>query len=151
VGFGYGTFTIQAAKVIKGTLHAFDIESEMLQLLKQKNELQLLTNVLLQIKDILTQTTGLPDSSVDYVMLFNLLHNEQPGLFFNEAYRILKPKGKLGIIHWRSDIDTPRGPNLDIRPDPEQILEKLDSHKFDVLRKPFLLEPFHFGLLLSKM
>jgi ubiquinone/menaquinone biosynthesis C-methylase UbiE len=32
IGCGYGTFTIPAAKQIKGRLYAFDIEKEMLEI-----------------------------------------------------------------------------------------------------------------------
>ncbi len=72
-------------------------------------------NVILEQRDVLTQTTGLADNSIDYVMLFNILHHESPNDFLNEAYRILKPNGKVGILHWRSDIETPRGPHLTIQ------------------------------------
>jgi ubiquinone/menaquinone biosynthesis C-methylase UbiE len=30
-GFGYGTFTIPAAKIISGKIYAFDIEPEMIE------------------------------------------------------------------------------------------------------------------------
>ena len=36
IGCGYGTFTIPSAKQIKGKLYAFDIEKEMLDIVKQK-------------------------------------------------------------------------------------------------------------------
>ena len=36
IGCGYGTFTIPAAKKIKGKLYAFDIEEDMLDIVKQK-------------------------------------------------------------------------------------------------------------------
>ena len=84
--------------------------------------MNIFSNVILEHRDILIQTTGLADNSVDYVMLFNILHHESPDDFLNEAYRILKPNGKVGILHWRSDIETPRGPDLSIRPKPDQIL-----------------------------
>ena len=35
------------------------------------------------------------------------------------SFRILKDDGIISIIHWRSDIQTPRGPSLDIRPKPQ--------------------------------
>jgi ubiquinone/menaquinone biosynthesis C-methylase UbiE len=43
IGCGYGTFTIPVAKQISGKLYAFDIEDEMLDIVKQKiiNEKQL--------------------------------------------------------------------------------------------------------------
>lgn len=151
IGCGYGTFTIPAAKSISGKLYAFDIEEEMLDIVTQKLNNESVRNVILEHRDILIQTTGLADNSVDYVMLFNILHHEAPFDFITEAYRVLKPDGKVGIIHWRSDVDTPRGPHLTIRPKPDQILTFIDNQKFSLLKAPVVIEPYHFGLLLSKI
>ena len=151
IGCGYGTFTVPSAKLIRGKLYAFDIEDEMLGIVKQKLKNEDFENVILKERDILTQTTGLADNSIDYVMLFNILHHESPQEFLNEAYRILKPNGKIGIIHWRSDILTPRGPDLKIRPKPEQVLRWINLQKFSILKEPVILEPYHFGLILSKI
>lgn len=150
IGCGYGTFTIPAAKLINGTLYTFDIEPQMVELLPEKFKDESITNVIVKNRDILAETTGLPDNSVDYVMLFNILHHEKPIDFFDEAYRILKPDGKIGIIHWRSDIETPRGPDLSIRPRPNQVMEWIDKQKFRISKAPFIFEPYHFGLIISK-
>ena len=151
IGSGYGTFTIPTARKIKGKLYSFDIEKEMLDIVRQKLTNEHLENVILEQRDILTQTTGLADNSIDYVMLFNILHHDSPIDFFEEAYRILKPKGKVGILHWRSDISTPRGPDLSIRPNPDQILQWIDRLKFNVFKEPVVIEPYHYGLILSKL
>lgn len=149
VGCGYGTFTIPVSKLITGTLYAFDIESEMIDSTREKLLASKSDNVVLELRDVLTQTTGLAESSVDYVMLFNILHHETPKDFLNESHRILKPGGKIGIIHWRSDIQTPRGPDLSIRPKPEQIIGLIDDNRFRVEVEPMILLPFHYGLLIS--
>jgi ubiquinone/menaquinone biosynthesis C-methylase UbiE len=150
IGSGYGTFTLPTAKLIQGKLFAFDIEDEMIETLNQKIEKEQIKNIVLSKRDILTHSTGLPDNSTDYVMLFNILHHESPLDFINEAYRILKPKGTIGIIHWRSDISTPRGPDLNIRPKPEQIASWFDKQRFQIEKQPFIIEPYHFGLIISK-
>lgn len=122
-GCGYGTFTIPAAKIIKGTIYAIDIEKEMISLTHQEAKKHQLRNVKTVLSDFMTQGTGLKDLSVDYVMLFNILHIEQPDVLLKESYRILRPCGKLGIIHWNYDPSTPRGPSMDIRPRPQQCLQ----------------------------
>ncbi len=81
----------------------------------------------------------------------NAISRDAVNDFLNEAYRILKPKGKIGIIHWRSDILTPRGPELDIRPKPDQILQWIDIQQFSVYKEPFIIKPYHFGLIISKL
>lgn len=150
IGSGYGTFTLPAAKIIKGLLYAFDIEPEMIFHLEKRIILTKTKNVKTKNRDILRETTGLPSNSADYVMLFNIMHHESPDELLDESYRILKPGGKTGIIHWRTDIETPRGPDMEIRPKPEQIIEKTDIKKFKITRGPVILEPFHYGLVLSK-
>lgn len=151
IGCGYGTFTIPTAKLLKGKLYAFDIDTKMIEALQEKISTTPINNITIQHKDILTHTTELPANSVDYVMLFNILHHNAPAEFLNEAYRILKPQGKIGIIHWRSDISTPRGPDLSIRPKPEQIIAWIDTEKFKIDKAPFIIKPYHYGLLVSKI
>ena len=53
-------------------------------------------------------------------MPFNILHLEKPEVLLKEAKRILTKNGKVGIIHWNYGSKTPRGPSMDIRPNPEQ-------------------------------
>ncbi len=151
IGSGYGTFTIPTAKLISGKLFAYDIEEEMVETLNLKIQNDHITNVVLEKRDILSQTCGVPHNSIDYVMLFNILHHESPLEFINEAYRILKPAGKIGIIHWRSDISTPRGPDLSIRPKPEQVTTWFDQQKFLIEKQPFIIEPYHFGIVVTKV
>lgn len=150
IGCGYGTFTLEVSNRIKNTLYAFDIEIQMINLIQSKIRKGNIKNIKLFNLDVLEKTTKLKAASIDYVMLFNILHNEHPQLFFEEAYRILKKGGKIGIIHWRSDVTTPRGPALNIRLKPEEIIEILDPNQFEILKKTFIIEPFHFGILLCK-
>jgi SAM-dependent methyltransferase len=89
------------------------------------------------------------DVSVDYVMLFNILHDERPERILNEAYRILRPKGSVGIIHWNYDSGTPRGPPMDIRPKPEQCYEWALKAGFTYLSSHDL-KPYHYGFVFAK-
>jgi len=150
VGCGYGTFTIATSKKIRGILHAFDIEKEMIEFVRNRAKHESIENIKLYHKDIITETTNLNPGTIDYVMLFNILHHENPDDLLNESFRILKQGGKVGIIHWRSDIKTPRGPDLSIRPKPEEIVSWLNKSQWESCTKPFILEPYHYGLIISK-
>ncbi len=121
-GSGYGTFTIPAAKIIKGNVFALDIDQSMITRLNKRIDETKLSNIKVINRDFVHKGTGLNDNSVDYVMLFNILHAENPDILLNETYRILKPDGKAGIIHWIHSSLTPRGPTLDIRPTPFNVL-----------------------------
>lgn len=151
IGFGFGTFSIPAARKISGNLYGFDIDKGMLNTLSIKLLKDDIKNIFLEQRDILSQKTNLSKNSVDYVMLFNILHHHSSTYFLDEAYRILKKNGTVGIIHWRTDINTPRGPNIKFRPSPQQILKLVNKEKFRIEKKPFSLHPYHYGLLLSKI
>lgn len=148
-GCGYGTFTIPVAQIIKGKIYAFDIELEMIRFTIEDAQKYGLTNVEAIQRDFMTAGSGLKDASVDYAMLFNILHLENPVALLGEARRILKKSGKIGIIHWNYDPKTPRGPSMDIRPKPEQCIQWAESVGFS---NPVQhdLKPYHYGIVLTK-
>lgn len=148
-GSGYGTFTIPAAKIISGTIYALDVEPEMARAVEQKAKEQKLANLKMILRDFVSEGSGLSETSVDYVMLFNILHLENPVGLLKEAYRILKPDGKAGVIHWNYDLSTPRGPPMDIRPKPAQIKQWAESVGF-VFERQIDLKPYHYGVMLRK-
>lgn len=148
-GCGYGTFTIPAARIVKGTVYAIDIEADMVHATEKETGKAGLHNVKTILRDFMAKGTGLKDASVDYVMLFNILHIEHPEILLKESYRILRPEGKLGIIHWDYDPATPRGPLMDIRPKPEQCIVWAEEAGF-VNSEQFDLQPYHYGIVMRK-
>jgi ubiquinone/menaquinone biosynthesis C-methylase UbiE len=148
-GCGYGTFTVPAAKIIAGKIYAFDIEPEMVEVVKQKAKMLNLENVEAVVRDFVSEGSGLSDASVDYVFLFNILHLENPEKLLKESCRILKRGGKAGIIHWNYDSKTPRGPPMNIRPRPEQCVSWAESVGF-IFEQKLDLKPYHYGLVLRK-
>ncbi|MHB1457125.1 MAG: class I SAM-dependent methyltransferase [Armatimonadota bacterium] len=148
-GCGYGTFTIPAAKMINGQIFALDIEPEMISITSSKKKEFGLGNIAPVLCDFMADGSGLPNESVDYVMLFNILHLENPESLLSEAYRVLKNGGKVGIIHWNYDPSTPRGPAIEIRPKPEECMQWAQNAGFvDPVR--FDLKPYHYGIVLAK-
>jgi SAM-dependent methyltransferase len=147
-GCGYGTFTIPAAKVIKGKIYALDIEPDMIRITEEEAKKHGLNNVKTVMRDFMADGSGLPDRSMDYVMLFNILHFEKPIELISEAKRILKQGGMLGIIHWNYDPTTPRGPSMDIRPKPEDCIKWAQSVGFNKAVR-YDLRPYHYGIVLT--
>lgn len=150
LGCGFGTFSIPASQIVKNKVHAFDIDKEMIRQLQSKIDQLSIKNIELHLKDFIAEGTGLPDCSIDYVMLFNILHHDIPHQILGEVYRILKKGAKAGIVHWRRDIQTPRGPELDIRPTPEQCKKWAIETDF-AIQKELILEPYHFGIIIYKL
>jgi len=112
-GCGYGTFTLPAARCTRGVVTALDIEPLMVARVRQKAEAQVLLNVRAEIRDFVSQGTGLVSATQSHAMIFNLLHLEQPLALLREAHRTLHCGGTVAVMHWRSDVPTPRGHALD--------------------------------------
>lgn len=148
-GSGYGTFTIPAAKYSTGTISALDIEPDFIDILQQKAKQQSFTNIKAEVRDFVSDGTGLESSTQSHAMIFNLLHIEKPLELLREAYRVLRKGGNLSVIHWRSDIPTPRGPSLEIRPTPEHCKAWIEAAGFHAVQNVDLHEccKFHFGIL----
>lgn len=152
IGCGYGSFTLPIAKAKPTSqLIAFDIEQEMLEITQQHLKTQKVVNVTTQLKDVLAYGTELTNDSVDLVLLFNMLHFLERDTLIKEAYRVLKPGGKIAIIHWRKDITTPRGPAMKLRPDYSDITQAIKNLKLKPLNEGLLLKPYHWGIQLIKI
>jgi len=150
-GCGYGTFTLAAAAIASGTVHALDIEPAMTDIVRRKCRDSGITNVEATVRDFVAQGTGLADDSMDAALLFNILHHEEPIALLKEALRVLKPNGILAVVHWNYDPTTPRGPAMDIRPRPEQCIEwgKVAGFHFNDQDR-YDLPPYHYALLFRK-
>ena len=109
-----------------------------------------LDNVECQLRDFCTDGSGVADAGMDYVMLFNILHVDNPVSLLQEARRNLAQGGLLGIIHWIYDEETPRGPPLDIRPKPEQCRDWAIEAGFSPHGETIELPPYHYGLVMKR-
>ena len=150
-GCGYGTFTIAAAGLVTGRVFSLDIEPVMIAETARKSTEAGLANVVSEERDVVVHGSGRPDGSAADCMLFNILHIEDPVGLLREAYRVLKPGGSIGIIHWRTDIPTPRGPSAAIRPQPAQCRSCAESVGFQYVRDEALCCcSWHWGLVMRK-
>jgi len=146
-GFGYGTFTIPASKKIKGMIYAYDIEDALNKELESKLKINNITNVIPFTRDFISSGTDLQNEEVDYVMLFNILHADESIDILKETFRILKKKGRVGVIHWNYDPGTPRGPSMSVRPKPEELKNMLTNAGFSIIKHNINLPPYHYGIL----
>ena len=149
-GCGYGTFVLAAARLTPGIVHAFDIETTMIAVTASRARAAGLANVRAVCCDFMSAGTHLAADSVDYAMVFNVLHTEEPWRLLSEAFRVLRPGGVLAMMHWVHDATTPRGPALDIRPTPEQCCQWAGEAGFAIEGGAEPLPPHHFGLVARK-
>lgn len=139
LGCGYGTFTIPISKTISGTLYTFDIDPDMIG---RTQERAAGLRVVCEPRDVMEFGFGV---QVDAVLLFNILHCDQPIKLLRHAAAAGK---EVLIIHWQYG-DTPRGPMLEIRPRPEQIIEWATVANLEPLGDVIDLPPWHYGLRLA--
>jgi SAM-dependent methyltransferase len=143
LGCGYGTFSTPVAKAIRGTLYTFDIDPTMVaRTLERGSGLPMIGDV----RDVMEQGFGV---AVDAVLLFNILHCEEPATLLRHARNALRAGGEALVIHWRHDIATPRGPAADVRPRPDQIA--IWGLQAGLEAGPVIdLPPWHYGMCLQR-
>ncbi len=150
IGCGYGTFTVPVAEETDFDVYAFDIESSMIEIAGRNALKAGVRNVRLILRDVIEHGTGLEQGRAGMVLLFNILHFKERRILLDEASRILKPDGVAAIIHWRKDIETPRGPDVQSRPDERTILDSVSGLDLYFDGNSRILEPYHWGIQLVK-
>lgn len=151
LGCGYGTFTAAAAQRTSELVYALDIDPLMVADTAARIARAGYENVVIERRDFVANGFGRPDGSVSFVLMFNILHIEDPVGLLREARRVLRPGGSVAVIHWNMDAGTPRGPPLDIRPRPQQCkmwAEHADLHW--VRDQSLPSTPWHWGMLLTR-
>ncbi|MEM7466973.1 MAG: class I SAM-dependent methyltransferase [Pseudomonadota bacterium] len=148
-GCGYGTFTTPRAQIVNGRVSTFDLDEQMIAHARGQLPAEILNKVQFHHLDFCFATQVLGKSIADYVMLFNILHGEEPIRLLEQAFDLLCPEGRAGIIHWNYDPDTPRGPPMDIRPQPEELADLAHGAGF-MVSEMIDLPPFHYGFQLQK-
>jgi len=150
-GCGYGTFTIAAARRIPGLVYAVDIDPLMVNATNTRASRAGLRNIVVEQRDFVSDGCGRPGDSISYAMLFNILHIENPVSLLREARRIVRVGGIVSVIHWRHDIETPRGPPLKIRPRSTQCRAWAEEAGLQWLMSPELPgSPWHWGMTFKR-
>ena len=149
LGCGYGTFTVPVARRITGSLHTYDLDEAMVARTRERAAGAEVTNVVVERRDVLAHGFDLSPGSQDGCLLFNILHHDEPVAMLSAAAEIVRPGGRLFVIHWRHDPETPRGPDLSIRPRPEEIVAWAALAGLGLRGEVHDLPPWHYGLVLE--
>ncbi len=108
LGCGPGAFSFPLALCVgnEGIVYAVDHTTEMLEYIRAKNPPN---NLRLFLRD--ASQTGLNSEIADFCLLSLVLHDyEQPDCFIVEAFRLLKPNGKVMVVE-SNKIHNPPRPN----------------------------------------
>ena len=115
-GCGPGSYIIAAAELLgkSGKIYALDIHPLAIQRVQNIASKKQLTNVKTTFSDC---KTGLPDNSVDVVLLYDTFHNlGEPNGVLEELHRVLKPNGILSFSdhHMKEDEIVSKVTNEDL-------------------------------------
>lgn len=149
VGCGYGTFTMPTAQYIRGKVIGIDIDEEMISTCEKKAKRLGIANATFTTRDVFSEGFGVSPGSADIILLFNILHCEEPVKLLNKSFESLRKGGKVLVIHWIYDENTPRGPSIDIRPKPSDIIKLGEQVNFSLI-KEVDIKPYHYGLVFMK-
>lgn len=150
-GCGYGTFTIPCAQRASGIVYASDIDPLMVAATAARASQNGLKNIVVEQRDFVSEGCGRESQSANLVLLFNILHIENPVSLLKEAHRVLCADGWVAVIHWKYDVQTPRGPPLNIRPRPEQCRAWGEEAGLRWVREESLPgSPWHWGMVLAR-
>ncbi len=158
-GCGHGYFTLPVAKFIgpEGKVFAVDVLLEALEAVRSRAQLENVVNVETVRGNLeLASGSGLPDNSVDLVLLHNVLFQSQKKSdIIKEARRVLKNGGLFALVDWRPASTAGGagqavfGPQEGSRLAPEQAQELAQNEAF-AFRRSFDAGQYHFGLMFLK-
>ncbi len=142
IGCGIGFLAIPLARAVPdGVLWAVDREPELVEETARRAKEADVLNLRPLVGD--ASETGLADSSLDAVVISQVLHDlDDAQAALTEAVRILKPQGSLYILEWQP-VATEFGPPLEIRIPAERLIRWLSEAQCTLLWLRSEPEPFY--------
>lgn len=151
LGAGTGFYTIALSPIVsRGKVYAIDIVKDFLTTIKNKVLEHEIENVEIIWGNVeLLGGTKIKDNSLDAVVASNILFQvEDKHNFTEEIKRILKPKGRVLLIDWDSEADSPmvklRGTLS------KKIATEIFTNKGFVLERGIDAGLHHYGIILTK-
>lgn len=149
---GAGYFTLPAARMVgsRGRVYAVDVLKSALEGVASKVKLENLTNVATVWSDLeRPSATKVPEATLDAALLVNILfQSRQNEAILREAWRLLKPTGKLLLVDWKVE-PTPFGPPMQSRLAPDAVRQLGERIGFTT-DDPFDCGPYHYGFVFVK-
>jgi ubiquinone/menaquinone biosynthesis C-methylase UbiE len=149
-GTGYYAFLISELVGPSGKVYAFDVVKDLLNKLKSDALAKNLNNIEVVWCDLdEVNGTTLQNNIVDRIVITNTLFQmEKKDSFIQEAYRILKPNGKMMLVDW-SDSYAGVGPAVGdvVKPDAARVL---CEHVGFIFEKEISAGDHHYGFVFNK-
>jgi len=149
---GAGHFVIPAANIVgeKGVAYAVDVLKVVLQAVSSKARVEGVNNLKTVWSNLeVLGATNIAGDSLDVAFLINILfQSKKDEAIIQEAYRLVKPNGKLLIVDWNK-TSSALGPSMIDRPDPAKLKKVAQDVGFK-LTDEFNPGEYHFGLIFEK-
>lgn len=151
-GCGSGFYSIAAAQKVgsEGRVYAIDIQRDLLTRVVEEAAAEEIENLEVLWGDAeQPHGTGLSDGVVDRVIISNLLFQvEDIGAVCKEAYRVLKPGGRVLVIEW-SDSFGGLGPAPEHVVSEQSVRDALESAGFTIT-SDIEAGGHHYGVVAQK-
>lgn len=152
LGSGAGFYTIEAARIVggDGRVYAVDVQKDLLDRLRNAAHREQVYNVEIVWGDLdKLGGTKLRDGSMDALIVANVLFQlEDHNTFATEAFRIVKPHGKVLVVEWMDSFGN-MGPDKDKVVKQEEARKLFESHGF-VHQKDISAGAHHYGFILKR-
>lgn len=153
LGCGAGFYIIPAAHIVgrHGKVVGIDVLATMLEEVEGRARRAGLADVVHTVRANLEESRGstLADTSADWVLVANILHQSDPPKILAEAKRLLRPAGKVVVIEW-AVAATPLGPPSTKRV-AEHVVRDVAEQVGLHIERSFKPSPYHYGLVLSEL
>lgn len=152
LGAGTGAYTKLFANGVgsTGMVYAIDVQKDILQRLKRDLDQKGFTNITYIWGNIeKPEGTKIADASTDFVFISNVLFQvDAPDSVLAEVYRILKPRGRVGVIDWSESFNG-MGPSEKQVISRGEMLRHIHEARF-AYTGDFVAGSHHYGVFAEK-
>ncbi len=151
-GSGSGIYVLHIAEALEnaGHVYAIDIQRDLLKRLKNEAHRRGFKNVEVIWTDLeKAGSSKIADKKLDLVLISNLLFQiENKAAVLKEAWRIVRPNGRLAIIDWRESFGGMGPQKGDVVT--KEAAEALAEGAGFTLEREFPAGAHHYGLIFRR-
>lgn len=148
IGSGTGYFSFRLARAGARVISA-DVDERFLNYIDQKKKKEGLTDAQIETRKVPYDSPELQEAEADLVFMVDVYHHiEQRPAYFSLVKKGLKPGGRLVVIDFFKE-ETPVGPPVEMKLEPEQIVKELKEAGFTDFMVNETLLPYQYIITAS--